>query len=242
MGPVYPTEPLAAERGRSRGGPWAREAEKFQLLVRWEVGHVASQSTCARVLKARGRCRESFQGRNCASASSRRLLSTQTPRGQAAWAHLLRGDCAQLTSPPWGHRMVRGPGVQPRSAEQAAVAACGSELWRHQGQEGKWLNARVARAAGGQAGVSRGGAPFSSIYPQGSCSSQCPTGPWRPVLLRWLVPNATGGLLLPGVLSSSMLGPLCSGGKRTDWALRQYWCRVSDLSLMPPFPLDLEKL
>lgn len=49
------------------------------------------------------------------------------------------------------------PGLQPPSAEQAAAAACGSELWRHQGQEGKWLDARVARAAGGQAGVSRGG-------------------------------------------------------------------------------------
>lgn len=79
MGPVCPIEPRAAEYGRSRWGPWTRKAEKTQLLVWWEVGHVASQPTCARVLKARGRCRESFQGRNCASTSSKRLLSTGIP-------------------------------------------------------------------------------------------------------------------------------------------------------------------
>lgn len=44
------------------------------------------------------------------------------------------------------------PGLRSPGAEKAAAAECGSELQRHQGQEGKWLDARVARAAGGQAG------------------------------------------------------------------------------------------
>lgn len=156
---------------------------KTQLLVRWEVGHMASQPTCARVLKDCGRC---FKDATVPQPPVGGSCPRESPRGGAAWVYPLRGgDCMHSSlALPGAIGWHVAPGLRSPGAERAAAAQCGSELWRHQVQKGKWLDARVARAAGGRADVSRGETPFSSVHPQGSCSSQCPSGPWRLVLLR----------------------------------------------------------